>query len=235
MDILSEEEILKLSPEDQMEYLQVLQKYEEIKKYNQLHFFKPYEFQKKFYQKGKDVNVRALIAANRCGKTFSAAMEIAMHLTGKYPDWWEGRKWDRPIRSVATSVTSSQVRDVLQKEFVGTANRDLTDEIGTGAIPREDIDVEKSNKGRDGSFTEIYVKHVSGGFSSLKFFSYSQGMEPMQGFVADLVYIDEQDKNNFDLIFSELVKRTSTVDGLVMATFTPLQGLTHIVTGILGS
>ena len=229
MEILTQEEIMKLSNEQQTDYLDLLTKYEEIRKYNKLMFFKPYKFQEKFYKLGSDNNIRALIAANRCGKTYSAAMEIAMHLTGRYPDWWEGRKFDRPIKSVATSVSSSQVRDVLQKELLGTENRDLIDMIGTGTIPRADINTEISNKGRDGAFSELYIRHISGGHSSLKFFSYAQGMEPMQGFVADLVYIDEQDKNNFDLIFSELVKRTATVNGLVMATFTPLQGITHIV------
>ena len=229
MKMLSEEDFNLLESDDKKEYLKLLKDYSDFRKYNQLHHFKPYPFQQAFYEKGAVENVRALIAANRCGKTFSAAMEIAMHLTGRYPEWWQGRRWNRPIKAVATSVTTSQVRDVLQKEFLGTENRDLLEMIGTGAIPRSDINTEISNKARDGAFSELYIRHKNGGHSSLKFFSYSQGMEPMQGFVADLVYIDEQDKNNFDLIFSELVKRTSTVDGLVIATFTPLQGITHIV------
>ena len=229
MEILSTEEIVKLNPEDQRHYLTVLTEYQTIKRYNKGDFFIPYEWQKKFYDKGNDQNIRALICANRVGKTFSACMEVAYHLTGRYPDWWEGRRWTRPIRAAVTSVTFSQVRDVLQKELVGTQNRDIEDDIGTGTIPRDTIDIDKSSKARDGAFSELFVKHSSGGFSSVKFFAYSQGMEPMQGWVADLVLIDEQDKNKFDLIFSELVKRTATVNGLVLATFTPLQGLTHIV------
>ena len=226
MEILTTSQILKLTSEEQYDYLKALEKYEETKKYNQLHFFKPYEFQKRFYDKGSDNSVRALIAANRCGKTYSAAMEIAMHLTGKYPDWWSGRRFDKPIRCVMAGVTSSQVKDVLQKEMIGTANRNIIDEIGTGAIPKDDIDMDSSIKAQGGAFSEVYVRHVSGGSSSIKFFGYSQGMEPMQGFTADIAYIDEQAPDD---IFSELVKRTATVQGMTVATFTPLQGVTHLV------
>lgn len=150
-------------------------------------------------------------------------------MTGQYPSWWEGRRFDKPVKAAAAGVTSQQVREVLQKELVGTENRDIINEIGTGSIPRDLFDMEKSVKGRDGAYTKIYVKHSSGGYSSLIFFTYAQGMEVMQGFTADLVWVDEQDKNNFDTIFSELVKRTATSEGLVIATFTPLQGVTHIV------
>ena len=228
MELLSTEELDTLSFEEKKQYLSLLKKVEESRKYNKLHYFEPYEFQKDFYRKGKDQKARALIAANRCGKTFSAAMEIAMHLTGNYPDWWEGRVWDRPIKAVAAGVTSQQVKTVLQLEFLGTENRNVQDLIGTGSIPKKNIDMEKSVK--DGpAVREIYVKHKSGGYSSLLFFAYSQGMEPMQGFTADIAYVDEQDKNNFDLIFSELAKRTATSKGMVVATFTPLQGVTTIV------
>lgn len=29
-----------------------------------------------------------------------------MHLTGLYPDWWEGRRFDRAIKAWAASVTN---------------------------------------------------------------------------------------------------------------------------------
>lgn len=228
MDILSPEELSTLSLEEQKEYLTLLKKVEESRRYNKLNFFKPYPFQMEFYAKGKTEKARALIAANRTGKTFSAAMEIAMHLTGRYPEWWPGRVWKRPVKVVAAGVTSMQVKSVLQLEFLGTENRNILDLIGTGAIPRSCIDMEKSIK--DGPLVrEIAVKHTSGGYSNLIFFAYSQGMEPMQGFSADIAYVDEQDKSNFDTIFSELSKRTATSKGMVMATFTPLQGVTTIV------
>lgn len=226
MEFLTEDQLSTLSNEEKVEYLELLKKLDRSKKYNKLHYFTPYEFQKKFYDKGKDNRVRGLIAANRVGKTYSAAMEVAMHLTGLYPDWWEGRVFDHPIKVVVSAVTAGQCRDVLQKELLGTENRDIVEDIGTGTIPRSYLDLESSMKARDGAYSELYVKHKSGGRSSVKFFAQSQGFEPMQGFTADIVLIDEQ---TTDEVFSELVKRTATVKGMTLITFTPLQGVTHLV------
>ena len=229
MEILSEIEFSRLTPEDQKDYLGLLKKLEETRKYNKIDYFQPYPFQKKFYDLGATQKVRALIAANRCGKTFSAAAEITYHLTGLYPDWWEGHRFDRPVTVVAAGVTSHQVKRVLQKEFLGTMHRDREEEIGSGFIPKHLFERSRSVGGRDGLMPEIAVKHVDGGYSTLLLIAYAQDVESMMGFTADVVYVDEQDKNKFDLIFSELVKRTSSVKGLAMATFTPLNGLTHIV------
>ena len=229
MQLLEKDQFDALPLEDQQDYIKLLKKYNDFKKYNALSFFTPYEFQKKFYDLGKTEKVRALIAANRCGKTYCAAMETAYHLTGKYPKWWEGRRFDKPIRGVAASVSSQQVRKAIQKELLGTENRDIEEDIGTAALPRSDIDINKSNKTRDGAFSELVVKHVSGGSSTITLFSYTQGAAPMQGFSADWIWVDEQAPHHFDDIFSELVKRTMTTKGSVIATFTPLQGLTHIV------
>ena len=229
MKQLTKEQFDSLSTQEKKDYLDLLEDYEDYRKYNQNKFYEPYEYQRKYHNLGKDQRIRALIAANRCGKSYSAAMEVAYHMTGLYPEWWDGRRFDKPVKAAAAGVTSQQVREVLQKELVGTENRDIINEIGTGAIPKDYLDTEKSVKGRDGAYSKIYVKHASGGYSSLIFFTYAQGMEVMQGFTADLVWVDEQDKSNFDTIFSELVKRTATSEGLVIATFTPLQGITHIV------
>ncbi len=58
----------------------------------QLKLFKylPYPWQYEFHMMGGTYSQRMLMAANRTGKTFSAAGENSMHLTGWYPDWWDG-------------------------------------------------------------------------------------------------------------------------------------------------
>ena len=229
MSSLTPEQIKQLSYDEQLKYLNLLKELEEQKLYNKQYFFSPYPFQADFYSKGKDQKVRALIAANRVGKTYSAAMELTYHLTGDYPAWWEGRRWDKPIKAVAAGISSTQVRKVIQKELVGTENRDVLDELGTGTIPKDKLEFDKCNKSRDGGYSEIVVKHKSGGSSVVSLFAYTQGMEPMQGFTADFIWVDEQDRAAFDDIFGELVKRTMTVQGSVIATFTPMQGITHIV------
>jgi hypothetical protein len=40
------------------------------------------------------INERGFMAANRVGKTWGAGgYELTLHLTGDYPDWWEGRRF----------------------------------------------------------------------------------------------------------------------------------------------
>ena len=60
---------------------------------NRLKGYEPYEYQRKFHQQGKGNAQRILMAANRVGKTFCGAAETAYHLTGDYPEWWEGHKF----------------------------------------------------------------------------------------------------------------------------------------------
>ena len=43
------------------------------------------------------------MAANQVGKTLAGAAEAAFHLTGRYPDWWQGKRWERPVKGWAGS------------------------------------------------------------------------------------------------------------------------------------
>jgi hypothetical protein len=46
-----------------------------------------------FFNAGKDNRQRLLMAANRVGKTMAAGCELTYHLTGVYPAWWMGRRF----------------------------------------------------------------------------------------------------------------------------------------------
>lgn len=48
-----------------------------------------YPKQLEFFRAGRDHRERAFIAGNRCGKSEAGAYETALHLTGRYPHWWE--------------------------------------------------------------------------------------------------------------------------------------------------
>src|SRR5688572_4684804 len=49
-----------------------------------------------FFTAGLTHLERGAIAANRSGKTTMNAYETALHLTGLYPDWWPGRRFNHP-------------------------------------------------------------------------------------------------------------------------------------------
>ena len=104
---------------------------------NQLASFRPYPQQLAFYAAGKHWRERLLMAGNQCGKTYAGAMEMAIHLTGNYPDWWPGHRFDRPIAAWCGSDSAEATRDAAQTNLVGPpADRGAW---GTGAIPGEAI------------------------------------------------------------------------------------------------
>ena len=102
--------------------------------YNQLKYFRPFEHQKRFFATGAWPR-RGILAANRIGKTVSTCYEVAMHLTGYYPDWWQGRRFDHAVNVMVAGEGWQQVALVLQNELLGTNDVKLVAHLGTGAIP----------------------------------------------------------------------------------------------------
>ena len=108
--------------------------------------------------------------------------EAAIHRTGKYPDWWQGRRWDRPVRAWARwDVT----RDALQRLLVGEP-KDQS-QWGTG-FPAHWW---TGQDGRD-ALDSVIVKHSPGGNSTLGFKSYDQRRTKWQGETLDFVWFDEE-------------------------------------------
>jgi hypothetical protein len=54
-----------------------------------------------FFRAGGQYRQRMFLAGNRTGKTDAASYELVLHLTGAYPAWWEGRRFDTPIEAWA--------------------------------------------------------------------------------------------------------------------------------------
>ncbi|MGL5958439.1 MAG: hypothetical protein ACRCZZ_07615, partial [Phocaeicola sp.] len=129
-----------LVPDDyKEELLQLLADRDELIKYNKLASFEPYKFQEDFYTAGSTHRFRFLCAANRVGKSFSEAAEVSYHLTGLYPDWWRGRRFNYPILLWCVGITGDSTKKVLQKELFGTPMAKDKEALGTGAIPRNTI------------------------------------------------------------------------------------------------
>jgi hypothetical protein len=87
-----------------------------------------------FIRSGMEFRERCFLAANRSGKTVVGGYETVCHLTGRYPDWWDGYKFAGPVKFWAAGDTAKTVRDIIQVELLGDHN-----EHGTGMIPGEDI------------------------------------------------------------------------------------------------
>ena len=69
--------------------IEIAEQITELYETNRLHEYEPYEYQKRFHSAkdsgGKLARQRLLMAANKTGKTFCGATEMAYHLTGRYP------------------------------------------------------------------------------------------------------------------------------------------------------
>lgn len=169
---------------------------------------------------------RLMLAANRVGKTEGVgAFETTLHLTGKYPEWWEGRRFPSPIKAWAAGDTSKTVRDILQAKLLGPV-----DAPGTGMIPGDLIVDTRPRAGIPDAVEIIYVRHASGGTSMLVLKSYDQRRESFQGTEQDLIWLDEEPPM---AIYTECLLRTMDTGafkgGIVLLTFTPLSGLTEVV------
>lgn len=202
--------------------VEIARELERRKSTNRLFDYKPYDYQIKFHN--SNATQKLLMAGNRVGKSLCGAMEMAIHLTGKYPDWWEGRKFGRPIRAWAGGVSNETTRDVCQKELVGQP--DDPSARGTGSIPIDDIGETVRKAGVPNAMNSLVVRHITGGWSRLGFKAYEMGKEKWMGEQVDVIWLDEEPPPS---IYSQALTRTADRGGNVYLTFTPEQGMTAII------
>lgn len=188
---------------------------------NRLPDYRPYPKQAAFHKAGARYRQRAFFAGNQLGKTTCGAAEFAFHLTGDYPAWWEGRRWNRPVRAWAGSKNAVSVRDGVQRHLLGPIEA-----IGTGMIPGSRLGESAKQAGVPDAYDFVLVLHKSGGWSYCKFKSYDQGREAWQVETLDLVWLDEEPP---EPIFSEATARGVAVDGVLYLTATPLLGMSVVV------
>ena len=208
------------------ELLQTLELLAQHRAYNKLDFFEPYPVQKDFYTLGATKQERMLFAGNQMGKSYAGAGECAYHLTGLYPDWWNGRRWGRPVRAWAAGESTTVTRDVAQTILCGEPG--VEEAFGTGLIPRH-LFADKPTLARGAvadAYDTIQIRHCSDGISTLQFKSYEQGRKKFQGRTLDFVWWDEEPPMD---VYVEGNARWSATHGMSYMTFTPLQGLSDVV------
>lgn len=179
-----------------------------------------------FFHAGNEHRERLMLAANRVGKTEGVGgYEMTLHLTGKYPHWWSGRRFDKPISAWAAGDTGKTVREIIQFKLLGPYH-----DQGTGLIPKELIVKTTPKQGIPEAIDTIYVKHSSGGVSEISLKSYDQKRHSFQGTEKDVIWLDEEPPLD---IYTECLLRTMTNNGILMLTFTPLQGMSETVMAFL--
>jgi phage terminase large subunit-like protein len=186
-----------------------------------------------FINGGATYQERMLKTGNREGKTLTAAAETAIHMTGLYPDYWDGKRFDdeKNLLVWTGSPTNETSRDIIQKELLGGTSNEL---LGTGLIPKESLKGRpKLKQAGCSDVVDLFkVKRKNGGVATCIMKSYIQGWRKWQGTAPHVVWMDEEPDDNEaeGKIYSEARTRIITSNGILMVTFTPLLGNTALVT-----
>lgn len=197
------------------------------KRYNKIHFFRPNPSQLKFYENTNLYDEILCSWANRTGKTWAVGAFLYFHASGQYPDWWNGKRFDRPVRILIMGITRNSLR--------GSAQRILLDEyesgeIGTGVIPRHVLDQCELKWSKDDNNCVDYMRipHNTGGKSFLYFTTQQVDWRSQMGSEFDICWADEQLEGvgNPPKHYSQFLRATATnVDHrIIVLTATPENG-----------
>lgn len=218
------------------ELTKLLAQAERHKKIYRLQYYKPYPKQLDFHNaKGKGSSLpasqRLFLAGNQVGKTFSGAMETAYHLTGRYPDWWEGTRFSFPVDVMVGSNTNETCRDIVQRELFGNPLDDK--ELGTGTIPIDCIGKTHRKAGVPNAIDSASVKHVSGGNSKVYLRAYEQGFKKFMGIRFEVGWLDEEPPSD---IWSQFIRAgLSRKNSILYITMTPEEGMTKVVSQFINN
>ena len=212
--------------------LELLREKEYREKFNRMYYWgrTAYPWQKDLANAtGEGAQILAM-CANQIGKTTTGAYITACHLTGKYPKWWKGHKFSRPIKAWACGISNETTRDILQFNLLGEPGDPSAQ--GSGFIPKECI-LETTRKPQvPNAVQTVLVRHydpITGkenGVSRLDFKAYEQGESKFMGRPMDWIWLDEQPD---DGIYTQCITRTVSTAGLMMMTFTPESGVNKTI------
>ena len=248
----------------------------DYKRFNKMEFYVPYPFQLAFHyakegqvyesghydlREGEVAEERALISANQIGKTLSAGMETAFHLTGCYPEkgehfypeyWpgtvppvkcefagqdiypngWEGMRFDHAVSIMCIGKSNDSVMKVIQNELMGDP-LEQPESLGTGTIPKNKIVKTYRKPGVVNAFSSALIKHVSGKNSKVWFLAYEQDVGTIMGTRFDGAWPDEEPPQP---VMSQLKRgQLSKSKKTIYSTFTPEDGVTEVVDQLLNN
>jgi len=183
-----------------------------------------------FHNAGKHNKERLAICANGVGKSVACSVETAIHMTGIYPEWWDGFRFDHPVEVWTGAINGELQRDSVQLHLIG----DTGENYGTGFIPADKLIGKPSirQSGVSGVVDTIHVRHISGGVSKCTMKTYNQGWRSWQGGKPNIVQLDEEpDENSVDQrdVFAECQTRIFRSGGILYGAVTPLLGETALM------
>jgi len=188
----------------------------------------------KMFEAGAKHDERVCLGGNRVGKTLSiGGYETALHLTGLYPHWWAGKRFDKPIITWAAGTKSTKVRDVNQLFLLGQLHKigGYTTAQG-GLIPASRIGRLTRKTGVADAVDQAIITHIRGWENKITFKSYEEGRTSFEAEGIDWIWLDEECPRQ---IYDECKLRLLTTHGSIISTFTPVEGMTDLIIHILES
>ncbi len=174
---------------------------------------------------GKHFKKRVLIAPNRTGKTHTIHFETVAHFTRDYPEWWDGHRFPigRTLEGLICGKTLQQMKASTQQDLTGSIF-----DLGSGMFPQGAIVKTTGQPGAGaGCLQDIYIQDKTGTVNHIAFATYEQGKEALQGRKLDFLWLDEECLDESFVI--EAITRTITTNGIVVMTFTPVDGMTPLI------
>lgn len=156
---------------------------------------------------------KIISGGNQLGKSDIVVALTAMHLEGRYPAWYRGHRFDRPVVWAVAGPTATATRDNITDKLLGNKAARGSGWLLPSSVSGDDI--EYSNKDIVDTFR---VPHSSGGYSFCYVFSYDQGARRLQGRTVDGVTIDESPKLE---VVEELSQRLNATRGHLLGAVSP--------------
>lgn len=221
-----------------IELISLLEEKDRREKFRKLNTYYPdtgqlrrelYKKHMRHFEGGAKYRERLLLGGNRTGKTEgTGGVEVTYHLTGNYPHWWKGKRFELPNEWWAAGTTAKTTRDIIQKKLFGPR-----DQLGTGLVPGHLIVGHPSSKaGVPDAYDTVRIRHKSGGISVIQLKSFAEGRAAFEGTKQDGIWLDEEPP--LDVYTECLIRTTDTTgtgtrNGIVIITFTPLMGMSETV------
>ena len=168
-----------------------------------------------FFADGAQHHQRLIRGGNQVGKSYACAFEASLHMTGQYPKWWTGQRFNKPTRGWIVGATAQLVRDGPQRQLTARQG-----EFGTGTIPLAAFAGKPVMvPGGTGSIDTISVAHETDGARDgistrdLQVVRAGRRRRCNPNSV-DWVWVDERCSEE---IYSELIARTTATDGIIVS------------------
>lgn len=153
-----------------------------------------------------EAETTAFFGANRSGKTTAGAIKAVIHSTGRYPEWWQAKKYYRPTVGRIFAQDWNRGVPTVIKKLKAWMPKDAYYQL-----PR-----------KNGMPQESWwaIKHAGGGVSVFDIMTYESDPDSAEGWDGDWIWFDEPPPRD---MYIAAVRGLVDNEGLCWFSLTPLK------------